>query len=128
MGVSLRQGGPSVPCWRGPQTAQVRFLFYTFTKCMVFVGGVTVPGGSELVLRCAWRRSWSLAAEILELAGSAARDSRGSRIIPGHLRLAIRNDEELNGLAGVAIAQGGVLPDIQAVLLPKRSGSAKEKA
>ena len=41
-------------------------------------------------------------------------------------QLAIRNDEELNKLlAGVTIAQGGVLPNIQAVLLPKKSGSGK---
>ena len=38
-----------------------------------------------------------------------------------------RNDEELNKLlAGVTIAQGGVLPNIQAVLLPKKSQSTKE--
>jgi hypothetical protein len=38
-----------------------------------------------------------------------------------------RNDEELNKLlAGVTIAQGGVLPNIQAVLLPKKSQAAKE--
>ena len=48
--------------------------------------------------------------------------------------LLFRNDEELNKLmSGVTIAQGGVLPNIQAVLLPKKSqgaggASVKEKA
>lgn len=54
------------------------------------------------------------------IAGNAARDNKKTRIIPRHVQLAIRNDEELNKLlSGVTIAQGGVLPNIQAVLLPK---------
>ena len=63
-----------------------------------------------------------LCAEILELAGNAARDNKKSRIVPRHITLAVKNDEELNRLlGGVTIAAGGVLPNIHAVLLPKKS-------
>uniref|UniRef100_A0A8R7R814 Histone H2A n=4 Tax=Triticinae TaxID=1648030 RepID=A0A8R7R814_TRIUA len=67
-----------------------------------------------------------LAAETLELAGNAARDNKKNRIVPRHIQLAVRNDEELSRLLGsVTIAAGGVLPSIHTTLLPKKAGKGK---
>eukprot|EP00112_Aurelia_sp_Birch-Aquarium-sp1_P021980 Seg6049.2 transcript_id=Seg6049.2/GoldUCD/mRNA.D3Y31 product="Core histone macro-H2A.1" protein_id=Seg6049.2/GoldUCD/D3Y31 len=64
-----------------------------------------------------------LCAEILELAGNAARDNKKTRITPRHILLAIANDLELHKLLqGVTIPQGGVVPHINPELLKKRKG------
>ncbi|KAE9456538.1 hypothetical protein C3L33_11621, partial [Rhododendron williamsianum] len=68
-------------------------------------------------------------AAVLELAGNAARDNKKTRIVPRHIQLAVRNDEELSKLLGdVTIANGGVMPNIHNLLLPKKAGSSKPSA
>lgn len=69
-----------------------------------------------------------MAAEVLELAGNAARDNKKARITPRHIQLAVRNDSEITELLKhVIISEGGVIPKIQSELLPKKSRNTDEE-
>ena len=69
-----------------------------------------------------------LTAEVLELAGNAAKDNKKMRINPRHIQLAVRNDDEFNQFFGNAvIAAGGVLPNINEALLPAKKGKKGKK-
>ena len=62
-----------------------------------------------------------LCAEVLELAGNAAKANKRRVISPRHILLAVANDDELHKLLkGVTISQGGVLPNIPQVLLYRK--------
>ena len=62
-----------------------------------------------------------LTAEVLELAGNAARDNKRARINPRHIMMAVSNDTELESLLrGVTIPSGGILPHIDPSLLPTK--------
>lgn len=62
-----------------------------------------------------------LSAELVEISGQVAYESGRKTITPRYLQLAIQNDEDFRDLLHhVTIAQGGVVPHIHQVLLPKR--------
>jgi len=65
-----------------------------------------------------------LCAEVLELAGNAAKDARLSRVTPRHIMLAIRSDEELDKFFKGYVAFGGVVPHINSSLLKSAQGGA----
>ena len=59
-------------------------------------------------------------AELLELTGNTAKGNNGMRIIPRHIQLAVRIDDELNSFfENAIIASVDVLPNIHSVLLPE---------
>ena len=69
-----------------------------------------------------------LTAELIELAGNAAKDNKRKRITPRHLMMAMRGDDELNIITADVIIPGtGVLPHIHPVLVPLKKTKKKKK-
>lgn len=63
-----------------------------------------------------------MAAEVLELSGECAYKHQRKRIIPRHILLAVKQDQELSLLLKDAIlSEGGVTPHIEYVLLQKKT-------
>ena len=62
-----------------------------------------------------------LTMEIIDLAGQCADEHKKKTIAPRHIQLAVRNDEELNKLLAAAqLSQGGVRPNVEAALFPRK--------
>eukprot|EP01083_Nonionella_stella_P277667 943964_1 len=77
-----------------------------------------ISGGSPVYLAAVLEY---LAAELLELAGNVASDNKKHRIIPRHILLAIRTDEEFKKvLSLVIVPQSGTVPHISNALLPRK--------
>jgi histone H2A len=70
-----------------------------------------------------------ITAEVIELAGNAARDHKKQRIVPRHIQLAIRNDAELSKVfRDVTIPAGGVIPSIHPTLVSGKAKGGKGKS
>merc|ERR1712244_172539 len=111
--VSFSKSRITISCWSIGAIFKERWLFETswWSSTSLY--------GSSIGIYCCW---------VLELAGNAAKDNKKMRIIPRHIQLAVRNDDELNQFFGNAIiAAGGVLPNINAALLPEKKGKKKKK-
>lgn len=100
--------------------ARCKRLIKSVTKCRV---GMGAPTYLAAVLEY-------ICAEILELSGNAARDTKKSTIKTRHLFLVVANDQEFTALFNkynIEFNGGGVIPRIRDELIP-RDDKPKKKA
>eukprot|EP00477_Mikrocytos_mackini_P000394 GAHX01000419.1.p1 GENE.GAHX01000419.1~~GAHX01000419.1.p1 ORF type:complete len:156 (+),score=18.16 GAHX01000419.1:42-509(+) len=62
-----------------------------------------------------------LCAELLELSGNCARDWHVKRIVPRHILIAIKSDEELNKFVTAWIPNSGTVPSTEAISNVKKA-------
>ncbi|NXT45344.1 H2AJ protein, partial [Pelecanoides urinatrix] len=63
-----------------------------------------------------------LTTKILKLTNNTTHNNKKTHIIPHHLQLTIHNNKKLNKLLNkITITQNNILPNIQTILLPKKT-------
>ena len=96
---------------------------YRFLKTRRFAKRISLAAGIYLAAVLEY-----MSAEVLELAGNQTRDAKRKRIIPRHIYLAIKLDEELNLLCKKqTIAGGGTIEFIHKPLLESPKPKRKSK-
>lgn len=104
---STKGGGPGAPTSKSMR-AQLQFPVTRTENLMMSHAIVNRKGEGAAVYLAAVLEY--LTAEVIELAGNVARDSKRVRITPRHISLAVGNDEELHCLYACCVMSGGVSP------------------
>jgi len=70
-----------------------------------------------------------ITAEILELAGDLCQQDKKKTLMPRHINLGIRSDEELSKLVGnIQITEGGMKHYVHEALLPAKKLKAAQES